>query len=179
MNDSRQLDVLKRLSDHLAGITPANGYDFDFSDPTTVCRGRRVYGDEDPIPLLSIVEHLDPDIVLNVAGEENFTREENWILLIQGWVDSARQEYPTDEAYQLKAQVEKRLYELIAINPISGNPSFPNSYMLGVKGTVSRLTIGPGIVSGPREGISSKAFFYLPLGVGLVTDLSDLFVSNS
>lgn len=174
MNDSRQLDILKRLSDHLEGITPDNGYDFDMTG--VVFRGRRVYGDNDPIPLLSIVEHLDPDIVLNTAGQENFMREEQWILLVQGWVDSAHEEFPTDEAYQLKASVEKRLYELIAIDPATGDPAYPSSYMLGLNGgSVARLTIGPGIVSGPREGISSKAFFYLPFGVGLVTDLSDLF----
>lgn len=172
MTDARQLDILKRLTLHLEEITQANGFDFDMDGK--VCRGRMVIGDDDPVPLLAINEHLQPDIVLNTAGENNDTREETWILLVQGWVDSAKAQFPTDEAYQLKANVMKKLYELIAMH--NGDPLFPTAYKLGLTDTITNLSIGPGIVSGPREGVSSKAFFYLPLGVGLVTDLADLFV---
>lgn len=175
MTDSRQLDILKRLTAHLEGITVAAGYEFDLAG--RVFRGRRLYGESDPIPMLSIVEHLDPDIVINTAGDNNRLRQETWILLVQGWVDSAKDQFPTDEAYQLKAAVMKRLFRLIDIRPEDGTPLFPSEYMLGVyHKSISDISVGPGIVSGPREGVSSKAFFYLPVGVGLITDLSDLFV---
>jgi len=42
---------------------------------------------------------------------------------------------------------------------------------------ITGVTIGPGIVSPPRQGISEKAFFYLPLGVGLATNISEPFAS--
>jgi hypothetical protein len=176
MTDSRQLDILKRLTTYLEGITVATGYDFDLAN--RVFRGRRVYGDSDPIPMVSIVEHLNPDIVVNTAGQNSRVREETWILLVQGWVDSAKDAFPTDEAYQLKANVEKRLFRLVDTNePGGGDPMYPDEYMLGLYGkSISGISIGPGITSGPREGVSSKAFFYLPVGIGLIMDLSDLFL---
>ena len=176
MTDSRQLDILKRLTTQLEKITIVNGYDFDLAG--VVFRGRRVYGDSDPVPMLSIVEHLNPDVVLNTAGQNSRMRDETWILLVQGWVDSTADQFPTDEAYQLKANVEKNLFRLVDTDePGGGYPMYPDEYMLGLHGkSISGISIGPGITSGPREGVSSKAFFYLPVGIGLITDLSDLFL---
>ena len=62
MADSYRLTVLKRLTAHLRGITKANGYDYDLIDPRSVCRGRLVFGDDDPLPLLSILEGTRGDI---------------------------------------------------------------------------------------------------------------------
>lgn len=173
MADARQLDILKRLGAHLEGITPANGYDFDMTG--VVFRGRAFYGDDDPLPMLGLLEYLSPDINLEVAGDNNIMRQETWIVLVQGFVQQ-QPTNPTDDAYQLKAAVEKRLSETVAT--VNGDPAFPPAYMLGLhkKGIVN-LSIGPGIVTVPREGpVSAYAFFYLPVGITRAVNLTDPFV---
>jgi hypothetical protein len=175
MADSRQLDILKRLGAHLEGITPANGYDFDMTG--RVFRGRAWYGDDDPLPMIALLEYLSPDINLQMAGVNNTNREETWILLVQGFVQQ-QPENPTDDAYQLKAAVEKRLAETIATGRYD-DPLVPAAYKLGLhtKGIVN-ISIGPGIVSVPRESqVSAYAFFYLPVGIERAVDVTDPFVS--
>jgi hypothetical protein len=173
MPESRQLDILKRLTAHLQGITPANGYDFDLSQ--SVFRGRLIFGDDDPSPLVSIVEHLTADVNVSTTEENQVLRFETWVLLVQGWIlyDVA---HPTDDAYQLKASVEKRLGECIKQND-QGYPAFPDAYFLGYKKGITGMSIGPGVVSvAIRQEASSRAFFYLPLGIGLATDVSNPFL---
>lgn len=173
---SRQLDLLIRLTTHFEGITPANGYDFDMTKK--VFRGRRVFGADDPDPAISIVEHLSADISVDVAGENRISRAETWVLLVQGWlriIDA----HPTDEAYNLKASVEHRLARLIQTNG-RGEPLYPDEYFLGLnRQGVTGLTIGPGVVSAPvRPDASTRAFFYLPVGVGWAADVSDPFTES-
>lgn len=173
MPESRQLDILKRLGAHLAGITPANGYDFDMTG--RVFRGRPIYGDDDPLPMISILELLQADADLQVAGLNNLNRLETWILLIQGFVEG-QPDNPTDDAYQLKAAIEHRLSLCIATDSY-GDPKVPAAYMLGLyKNGITGMQIGPGIVSPPREGISAYSFCYLPLGIDLTIDLSNPFL---
>lgn len=173
MPDSRQLDILKRLTTHLRGITPANGYDFDLS--TSVFRGRLIFGDSDPNPLVSIVEHLTADVAVSTAEENRVLREETWVLLVQGWI-LYDVENPTDDAYQLKAAVEHRLGQCIKTNN-QGDPAFPDSYLLGLRKGITGMAIGPGVVSvAIRQDASSRAFFYLPVGIGLAIDVSDPFL---
>jgi hypothetical protein len=175
MADSIQLDILKKLTTHLEGITPAAGYLFDLS--SSVFRGRAVHGDDAPETMLSIVEFLQPDRTLETASENNLLRSEQWILLVQGWVKNEDHAHPTDEVYQLKATTELRLSRLIEINRSTGDPEYPNEYLLGLhKKSISSMTIGPGVVSGPRIEVSPKAFFYLPLGINLVLDVTKPFV---
>jgi hypothetical protein len=176
MPDSRQLDIMKRLTVHLEGITPAAGYEFDMSQDN-VFRGRRYFGDSDPAVILSIVEHLQGDISVQVAGWLNEQRIETWVILVQGWLKAVG-EHPTDEVYQLKASVEKRLSECIATSALTGVPVYPDTYLLGR--TVSSMAIGPGIVSVPvgSGDASSRAFFYLPLGLELDYDVSSPFLEG-
>lgn len=171
MADSIQLDILKRLTAHLEGVTPANDYEFDLS--SAVFRGKLLYGDESPDTMVSIVEHLQGDITTDQAGEEGIETTQTWVLLVQGWTRNDPKN-PTDGAYNLKAAVEHRLARLILRNS-KGDPAYPDEFYLGLwrAGNIMSLTIGPGIVSPPREGISTKAFFYLPLGVGLALNISE------
>lgn len=175
MGDSIQLTILKAITTHLQGITTLNGYDFDLA--AAVFRGRLLYGEESPDVFLSIVEHLQGDITTATAGENEVERTETWILLIQG-IAKNDVENPTDDLYNLKAAVEHRMARAI-LQDRRGNPAFPSEYFFGLKSmkVITGLTIGPGIVSPPRQGISEKAFFYLPVGVGLATDISEPFAS--
>lgn len=163
-----------RLTAHLEGIVPANGYDFDLSDK--VFRGRRVFGADDPDPVLSVVEHLSADVTLDVAGENRIARSETWVLLIQGW-GRVFDEHPTDVLYNLKAATEHRMARCIQTGN-GGQPLYPKEYFLGHK-NVTGLVIGPGVVSAPTQPDSSmRSFFYLPLGVGWASDVSDPFVED-
>jgi len=159
---SNRLDVLQRLTSHLKGITPANGYDVDLS--ASVFRGRTVFGADDPVPLISILESPRSDSGL-YAGSGNDARVENWSLMIQGWTTDDI-ENPTDPVYGLLADVEHRLSRLGEISQINGCPVYPDEYLLGR--TIGGITLRPPVVRPPVENVSSKAFFYLPVQVVLV-----------
>jgi hypothetical protein len=159
--DSYRLSVLKALTDHLKGITPANGYDYDLS--AAVFRGRTVFGANDPIPLVSILEAPRSDAG-RFAGDDGYQRSEDWSLMVQGWAadDIAN---PTDPLYGLMDAVEHRMARLIATDVNSGFAVYPNEYMLGRK--VGSIAVLPGVVRPPMAEVSAKAFFYLPIRVGL------------
>jgi hypothetical protein len=170
---SKQLDILLRLTAHLEGITPANGYEFDMT--ARVFRGRVFYGDDDPLPMIAILELLQADADLQMAGLHDSDHTEDWVLLVQGFIEGTP-ENPTDLAYQFKAAVEQRLSDCIATNR-DGNPAVPEAYMLGLwKKGVESISIGPGLVSPPRETISAYSFFYLPIGIGRTVELTKPFV---
>jgi hypothetical protein len=158
MSDSRQLDVLKALTAHLEGMTAVGGYGFDMTG--RVFRGVALWGAELPLPALGIIEAPVPDERPRTAGHERAFRAEDWTILVQGWVED-NDVHPTDPAYELKAYVEKRLSEIVAVRETTGLPQFPTAYRLG--GRINNLTIGPGVVRPAQEKVSAKAFFYLPL----------------
>ena len=169
MANSYRLDVLKRLTVHLKGITPANGYEYDLSPDSAfpsgkVFRGRVLFGVNDPVPLVSILEAPRPDQG-KFAGENGYQRSESWPLLVQGWA-ADDEENPTDPAYALMDAVENRLSRLIAQDATSGAEIYPDEYLLGR--TIGSLVVLPGVVRPPMAEMSSKAFFYLPILVGLV-----------
>lgn len=165
MADSYRLTVLKRLTDHLKGIAPANGYAFDLSN--NVFRGRTIFGEGDPVPLISILESPRSDSGV-YAGSESSERKEGWTLLIQGWAHDDV-ENPTDPLYDLMDAVERRLQRIIAESNTNGAALFPDEFLLGR--SIGGLTVLPGVVSPAREQVSSKAFFYLPVRVTLVRDV--------
>lgn len=170
---SKDLIILQVLTSHLAGITPTNGYDFDLTG--VVFRGRTRFGDHDPLPALSILEAPRTEDPLEYAGDLEQIRIEKWSILIQGWVADDKTN-PTDPAYELKANVEDRLNRLTSVVARTGNPTYPSEYLLGRR--VRNLQFGPGIVSPPRDGISNKAFFYLPVTINRVYDPANVFVET-
>lgn len=163
MADPLDLDILKRLTVHLKGITPANGYDVDLSQ--AVFRGRLLFGENDPLPMLSILESPNPS--LGIYAGENFNAEfHQWTIFIQGFADNDA-DNPTDPAYLLKGQVERHLARITAERPSGfGGGLYTGEYMLG--GTIADMKVLPGTVRPPQEGVSSKAFFYLPVQLKVV-----------
>lgn len=162
MADSIRLQILKALTDHLKGITPANGYPYDLSN--AVFRGRLIFGEDSPLPMLSILEA--PRSNAGVEGGEYLSaRSETWNLLLQGWVNDDP-ENPTDPAYGLMDAVETRLSLIVKTKDDgSGRAHDKAVFLLG--GLIGSLQFGPGVVRPPAEGVSSKAFFYLPVRVNL------------
>ncbi len=172
MPDSRQLDVLKALTTHLEGMTIDGGYDYDLDG--RVFRGRAMWGDEMPLPMVSILEAPRPDERPSVGGHENAFRAEDWVLLVQGWVEDDI-DNPTDPAYGLKANVEKRLSDIIAVRESNGLPLYPSVYRLG--GKIAAMSIGPGVVRPPQDRVSSKAFFYIPVVVKIAVTPTSPFAT--
>lgn len=165
MDDSYRLKALKALTNHLKLIQHVEGVadygGFDLAE--AVFRGRTVYGEDDPKTMVSILEAPRPDVGQTV-GANGEGRVEQWQLLVQGWCpDDA--DNPTDPLYQMMQVVEMQLQKVIDTNPNTGTPKYPTMYMLG--NTVTSMSFGPGVVRPPTEGVSSKAFFYLPVRVGL------------
>ena len=158
-----KLTVLKALTAHLEGIVGPEWGDYDLRG--AVYRGRMRFGDDEPTTFLSIVEAPRPDSGRE-AGENRATRSYEWPLLLQGWTaDDVKN--PTDPVYYLLDQVERRLNMIIEVKSHSGSPAHPSVYMLG--GLITNLSFGPGVCRQPTDGVSSKAFLYIPLRVGLAT----------
>jgi len=157
--DPFRLRVLKALTTALQEITPANGYKHDLS--SSVFRGRDLFGEDDPLPMVSILEATDEqDQVQSPRGSgDNFGV---WGLLIQGFAEDDP-ENPTDPAHYLMADVKKRL----AIERQKG-VSFN---ILGMGGLVDKLEFSPGIVR-PADAYSAKAYFWLRLDLTVVEDVT-------
>ncbi len=163
MNDPFRLRVLMALTDTLQQITPANGYQHDLTD--SVFRGRALFTHKDPLPMLSIMEppQMPDQMESPQASTENAT---TFPLLIQGFVDDDKRN-PTDPAYRLMADVQKRLAQERARQ---------DGYdILGMGARLMSLHIGKGVVRSPDEVISKDAFFWLPITLGFVEDHADPF----
>lgn len=161
--DPYRLRVQKAISAVLKEITPANGYQHDLSN--AVFRGRNIFGESDPLPMVSILEApIQPDAPRLPDG--GATQNGPWELVIQGFVDDDKRN-PTDPAHRLLADVKKRLaQECKAYVPGGGYKTF------GMEGKLGKLTIGTGVVRPPDE-ISSKAYFWLTINLQLFEAMDD------
>lgn len=163
MADPTRLQVLKLLTAHLGGITPANGFESNLAGQ--VFRGRALLGADDPVPCVSIIEN--PRAENNqLAGENGAARYGEFPLFVQGWVKTEA-ENPTDPAYRLAEDVLMRLGEIIATDNV-GEPLIPSVYKLG--GLIGEMTIGNYVVRPPSENSNNKAIFYLTLDITLANE---------
>lgn len=176
-----RLEIHKRLSEALREITPANGYVMDFSgaegtENNKVFRGRAIYGDSDPLPLISILEVPIPVDQRPVPGESTYGNG-SWELMIQGFAVDDRAN-PTDPAHIMLADVKKRLAIERKKLLIRGLASNPASGVLGLGRNITNMQIGPGVVRPPDES-SAKAYFWLTFELELVEDLEDPYQAAS
>ena len=158
-----RLRVLDALTDALKEITPANGYRHDLSE--SVFRGRSTFGDDDPLPMVSVLE--PPKDLENIPSPPaSSTTKGGWDLMVQGFVDDDKIN-PTDPAYFLHADVKRRL----ALVKRETGGQHGSMDIFGIPGCVN-LAIDPGIVRPPDE-ISAKAYFWLFISFEVVEDLAD------
>ena len=61
-----RLRIMRKLTEILSGITPANGYKHDLA--SKVFRGRMFVTVNSPLPMVSIMENIDPDRYPREAG---------------------------------------------------------------------------------------------------------------
>jgi hypothetical protein len=163
MAEPFRLRVLQRLTDLLRTITPANGYAHDLSE--AVFRGRDLFSSEDPLPMLSLLEAVDP-LAPWKSPEGTSMLGGPWALLIQGFVADDPTN-PTDPAHRLAADVRK----LLAVEMQKRN-GFGEIAPLGFsvddgKNTVLAMTVGAPVVRPADDQVSSTAHFWLSVTLTL------------
>lgn len=179
---SKKLKIMKALTEHLQGITPAwvdlppemAGEECPYDLSQKVFRGRVEFGDEVREPFLAILEaprQLDP----NSAGA-NLNQDEDWTLLIQGFVEDDKKN-PTDPAYTLLAWVQMRMARITTERKDGGRGGlYPLEWRLG--NLVANIQYQIPIVRPGKDNVSGNAYFYMPISVGNVTDLTMPFVQE-
>ena len=173
LDNPLDLEIAKRLCDALREITPANGYDIDFSGAegtkaNRVFRGRIFFGAADPIPMLSVLEApIQPDQIPAPPASSYNTGD--FELVVQGFVDDDKTN-PLDPAYVARSAVRKRLALLRKEGYAMGRRS---EGILGLGPAITDLKISRGVVRPPDEAVSAKAYFWLTLNFELAEDWAE------
>ncbi|NSZ73948.1 hypothetical protein G6L74_09370 [Agrobacterium tumefaciens] len=172
MDDPFRLRVMKVLSAQIKRVNPTNGYASDLSDfqdaagrpAERVFRGRTVFGDNDPRPMVVLLEDPRPPEFAGANGTSTSPMAVNQFrVLIQGFVEDDR-DHPLDPAYRLSAEVVKALVEAK-----SNRFDFLG---LGNKAPcVMSLSIGQPVHRPADDEVSSVAFFLVPVTLGLAENL--------
>lgn len=165
-----RLRLQKSLSAALEQITPGNGFFSDLSpfveDNETkrrVFRGRTIFGEDDPLPMVSILEEpIAPETDLApVSGSASLG---SYDLMVQGFVDDDH-ENPTDPGHILMADVKRRLIELK-----DDEDQRHRVFRFGPKAnTVIGVSFGGGVVR-PADEVSAVAYFWLRVSFDLAED---------
>lgn len=166
-----RLEIQKRLTELLEGISTDDGYvispGYNGDLVGRVFRGRAVFGDGDPVPMVSILEVPIPLDQLEPPPDST-SSSGGWELMVQGFAVDDR-DNPTDNGHILMAAVKKKLaFEKKKTN-YHGDDS---NGLLGLGRQVTRMLIGPGVVRPPDE-LSAKAYFWLTLTLDIVEDLTE------
>lgn len=180
---SKKLQIMKSLTEQLEGINPdwtdlppaMTGQVCPYDLRGKVFRGRVEFGDEVRNPFIAILEaprQLDP----LAAGAGQLIDDENWTLLIQGFAEEDRKN-PSDPAYQFLAWVQMRLARITSEKKNGGRGGeYPLEWRLG--GLVANIAYQIPIVRPGKDNVSDTAYFYMPISVGTVTDLTMPFVQE-
>ena len=145
-----RLRVLKGLTAVMERVNPDNGFHHDLRGK--VFRGRIRYDQNDPIPMVSILEAAIPQETNGSGGGSTGSTGE-WELLIQGFAEDDRLN-PTDPAHHLMAEVKA----VFAQDKQKDN----GHNIAGMGGRVMAMSIGQGTVR-PAEDPTTEAFFWLTL----------------
>ena len=179
---SKKLAIMKALTEQLQGITPdwddlpaeMAGVECPYDLSNSVFRGRLEFGDEVSNPFIAILEaprQLDP---FGTSG--HLVQDEDWTLLIQGFADE-EQKNPLDPAYELLAWTQMRLARITSPKNNGGRGGlYPDEWRLG--GLIADVRYQIPIVRPGKDNVSDTAYFYMPISVGNVTDLTMPFVQE-
>lgn len=172
VDDSKRLATLKALTAHLESeISIAHGYKHDLAG--AVFRGRMRFDDADPLPMIALLEGMNPDRFPNRAGSEDHIetdQRDNWTIDVQGWAVDDKNN-PTDAGYELMADVKKALGQIVMEDSVQGIGLHEN-YMLG--GLILDLEYEPGTVRPPDQP-SAKAFFWMRVILKFSENVNDPF----
>jgi hypothetical protein len=128
------------------------------------------FGDNDPLPMISVLEGVDPaDEVAEPPAVNTVAAEYDWPLIIQGFVNDDPA-HPTDPAYKLLADVRRRL---IAERKRKTTTTIRTRSVSGTgKNCVTGLRVGAGVVR-PADDVSAKAWFWLTLTPRIIENAED------
>lgn len=160
-DDPFRLRVLKGLTTALEGIMIANGFKHDLAGK--VFRGRNIFGADDPLPMLSILETPLPIEAVEPPQFGTTFFNPTWDLLIQGFVDDDK-DNPTDPAHVLVADVMQRLGQERKRENRKGIDIF------GLGNKVDGLSIASPVVR-PADELSAYAQFWLRITLKIVEDV--------
>ena len=165
-DDPLRLRIQEALCEALREITILNGYKHDLDGTGTsnkIFRGRAIFGEGDPLPMISILEPpLPPDQF--PAPDASGSSAGRWELIIQGFVEDDKKN-PTDPAQRLVADVLKRL-------ALEKRREATDHRVLGFK-RIKSIILGPPVVRPPDDLVSAKAYFWLSMSIVLAEDLTD------
>lgn len=177
---SKKLAIMKALTAQLEGINPdwedlppaMFGEVCPFDMRKKVFRGRVVFGEDEKPPFLTLLEHPRQ---LNPFGVgEGLIADEDWSLMVQGFAVDDRKN-PLDPAYELLAWTQMRLARITTTKPNGGRGGlYPNEWRLGKLAIDIKYQIP--IVRPGQDDVSGTAYFYMPISVGTVTELSMPFI---
>lgn len=160
----------------LVEINPTNGYHNDLRPDemgrARVVAGRNAIGNDEPLPLVTIIE---PPLAVEQTSTrrqpDNTVRATEWDLLIQGWVED--DEEAGDQAYLLCAEVCRRLAQ--EKRRPDARPGSGNGYnFFGMRNKIFEMTIGSPVVR-PSETVTSQSVFYLVLTLKITEDMARPF----
>jgi hypothetical protein len=163
----KRLRVLLALQRLLEGICVADGDLYDLAGKVFVNRALLGADVSDHPPALAIIEAPRNDFA-TFAGENAFNRADKWTLFIQGIVSDDKTADTEQLPFYLCQDVEKRLTRISAVKE-SGTPQYKDAYLLG--DMISSVEVAPPIIRPPEAGVSSHAFFYLPIRLGLAVEI--------
>jgi hypothetical protein len=162
-----RLAVLLRLQLLLEEICKADGDLYDMQGHVHI--NRLLFGAEVQQAheaTLSIIEAPRPDFA-TFAGDGD-SRADRWTLMIQGTVPDDKSVDTEYLPYYFCQDVEKRLLRITEVKG-SGSPKYPNDYRLG--DMISSVEVAPPVVRPPEAQVSSHAFFYLPIRLGIAVEI--------
>lgn len=160
-----RLRIQIALAAALETINPDNEYTHDLRGK--VFRGRLMFGDSDPLPLVSILEPPTAPDQLPQPPNGTVSNGE-WDLLVQGFVEDDKRN-PTDPAHYLMAEVKQCLALAKEQPELDRQERGDTTHILGIP-AITRLNIGAGVVR-PADEISANAYFWLNITLGLAEDL--------
>lgn len=161
-----RLRVQDALTAALEAIEPTNGSVASMEG--RVFRGRATFGDDDPLPMISILEPPAPKDF--TRSEENETGWGEWDLLIQGFVKDDPVN-PSDPAHFLLADTKAAL--IAEAQRLAPNRRTPD--ILGMGGRITEMKIRGGVVRPPDDGVSAHAYFWLVVTLQMVEDYRNPF----
>lgn len=170
-----RLRVMRAISTYLKTITPANGHLHDFSDfvdsagrpAERVFRGRTVYGDNDPLPMLSVLEDPRAREPINAPGTA-VVAQNQFRVLIQGFVEDDK-DHPLDPTYFASADVVSAL--------VKGKKVRDYNFLgLGALAPcITAISIGEPVHRPPDDDVSAVAYFLVPVTLTLAENLETPF----
>ena len=175
-----RLQIIRALTEVIKGVNPTNlmvegdsssAYEFDLRDDDStnpsrprVSRGRLHLGDEEPLPMVSIIEPpMSADGVSTQRQPDNTGHASQWDLIIQGWAQDDPWN-PSDVGYQFMQEVR------CAIAKQKKRGRNGDTLILGFdQHRIENLTIGSPVIR-PNEHISEQAVFYFVITITFCED---------